>query len=292
MSLRLVRDDDRYDDGDDGSQLVEEFTAWMRARGTAPATQRVRRMTITSLMRQARVSDPRQLTRRDVVTFLGRDLAAWTRLTYWTSLRVWQRWMIEFGHDPDCNLLQGIEKPRTPAPVARPVDDETVQRLLRAKLPARTRAYVLLALYQALRVHEIAKLQPEDFDLVNGWMTVTGKGGVTKPIPLHPEVIALAETMPEMGWWFPSPRAPGEHVSPTAVSTTIRNALAQVGSTATAHQLRDTAATQLQRRYGDIRLTQTMLRHASPATTAKYAAVTDERLRDAMASLDWQTGPR
>ena len=92
---------------------------------------------------------------------------------------------------------------------------------------------------------------------------VAGKGGITKPIPIpiHPEIAKLAARMPAYGWWFPSNQRPGQHVDPRSMSLTITNALRQCGSAATAHQLRNTAATRMQRQSRDIRLTQSMLRH-------------------------------
>ncbi len=53
------------------------------------------------------------------------------------------------------------------------------------------------------------------------------------------------------------------------MSSTIAAALKQCGSTATAHQLRDTAATRMQRMVGDIRIMQAMLRHSNITSTMK-----------------------
>lgn len=92
--------------------------------------------------------------------------------------------------------------------------------------------------------------------------------------------------MPEMGWWFPGRTETG-HVQAAAVSSTITAALKQAGSTATAHQLRDTAATRLQRTVKDIRLTQAMLRHSNLNTTMKYCAASNDDLQQAVKSLDW-----
>jgi integrase/recombinase XerD len=153
-------------------------------------------------------------------------------------------------------------------------------------LAPRAHAYVRIALYQALRVHEIAKLRGEDFDLEAGWLTITGKGGVSAPIPIHPEVAKLAATMPAWGWWFPAPTGAG-HVRPVSVGLTIRNALKACGSTATAYQLRDTAATRLQRQTRDIRLTQALLRHRSIANTMKYTEASNAELSQAVNALNW-----
>lgn len=266
--------------------LLEQYEAYLTACGCSPATVAIRSRTISALIGHAGVDDPLELTRQHVVAWLGRPITAWSRVTYWVSVQAFSRWLVEFGHDPASDLTAGIPKPKQPQPVARPIDDATVERLLALKMSPQAHAYVRLALFQALRVHEIAKLRADDFDLTTGWLMVTGKGGVTKPIPIHQEVAKLAAGMPAFGFWFPAPTELG-HVQPMAVSTTIRNALGAVGSTATAHQLRDTAATRLQRRVKDIRLTQSMLRHSSIRSTQKYTEVCNDELQRAVGALDW-----
>ena len=71
------------------------------------------------------------------------------------------------------------------------------------------------------------------------------------------------------------------------MSLTITNALRQCGSAATAHQLRDTAATRMQRQSRDIRLTQSMLRHTNITSTMKYTEASNDDLRRAVQSMDW-----
>lgn len=264
------------------------LTAWaeyMTAVGLSPATVKVRTATIHALMRHAGKTDPLDLTRADLLAFLARPRAQWTKLTYWQGARQFSAWAREFGYGT-IGLTRGVPRPRTPDPVARPIDDDTIDQLLKARLPRRVRAYVLLALYEALRVHEIAKIRGEDFDLRGRWLTVDGKGGSTKVIPVHPEIVMLAQSMPEFGYWFPSPTRLG-HVRAIAVSQSIGNALRSVGCQATAHQLRDTAATRFQRDVKDIRMTQAMIRHKSLQSTMKYTAVSNEALQSALEGISW-----
>src|SRR5215211_5312165 len=75
--------------------------------------------------------------------------------TYWSAIARFSEWLREFGHDPDSDLTKGIPSPKQPRPVPRQIDDATVNKLLALKLSRPAHAYVLLALYQALRVHEI-----------------------------------------------------------------------------------------------------------------------------------------
>lgn len=269
---------------------VNPITQWqefMTASGMSPATVAVRTRIIRALMSHSGIDDPLRLTRLHVVSFLARGLSPWSKITYWKSITKWSEFLREFDYDATSSLTKGIARPRTPDPVARPLTDETVSRLLSAHLSPRASAYVRLALYAGLRVHEIAKIRGEDFDFAAGWLMVAGKGGSIAPVPIHPELARLAENMPEFGYWFTSPACPTRCVYPTAVSGTIIAALRTVGSTATAHQLRDTAATRMQRQVKDIRITQTMLRHRSIRSTQKYAGVSDESMHAAVLSLDW-----
>lgn len=266
---------------------LDLWAEYMTAGGQSPATVEVRTRTIKALTRHAGINNPADLTRTHVIKFLARPISAWTKLTYWKGIKRWSEFLVEFGFDPESDLTKGLQRPKTPEAVARPIDDETVAKLLNAKLSPRARAYVRLALFEGLRVHEVAKIRAEDFDFGAGWLMVTGKGGGTAPVPIHPEIRRLASIMPEFGYWFPSPISPSRPVTAIAVSQTVVAALRSIGSTATAHQLRDTAATRMQRQVKDIRITQTMLRHRSIRSTQKYAGVSDESMHAAVLSLRW-----
>lgn len=266
---------------------LQEWAQYQAAAGMSYNTVRLRIATIRALTHHAGLKDPLHLEPHHAAAFLARNISPWSRLTYWRSIHCWCAFLTEFGHPGDPQLLRGIPRPRTPAGVPRPIDDDTICRLLRLKLSSRAHAYVRLALFASLRVHEIAKIRGEDFDLDNGWLVVTGKGGHTAPIPIHPEIAKLAGSMPEHGFWFVSKASPYESVNPVAVSKTITAALRTVGCTATAHQLRDTSATRMQRQVKDIRLTQSMLRHRSIRSTAKYVGVADDAMQLAVLSLNW-----
>lgn len=266
---------------------LQDWADYMAAVGRSQNTIRLRVVAVSRLCSMRDLADPTVMTRLDVISFLGQPWKPWTRLTYWASIDAWGRFVREFGDNPDFDPTKGIDRPKTPEGVARPITDAEVRRLLASRMHWRTRAYVLLALFQGLRVHEIAKISAEDTDLVSGWLRVLGKGGIEKTVPLHPEVLAMAEaTLPLRGWWFPARSGVGP-VTGARVSDTIAQAMNRAGINATAHQLRDTAATRVQRMSHDIRVTQTFLRHKRITSTQKYTAVDDEALRTAVAGLNW-----
>jgi site-specific recombinase XerD len=60
-----------------------------------------------------------------------------------------------------------------------------------------------------------------------------------------------------------------------------------VGSTATAHELRDTCATRTQRQVRDIRVTQQLLRHRSIKSTQKYTKLAASDIQAAVSAMTW-----
>jgi integrase/recombinase XerD len=274
---------------------LDRWEAWMRAAGRSPQTIKTRLSGIETLCRHAGVTSVTAITAEHVTAWLGDCEAPWTRCTYWMTVKCWVTWALAEGvicADPTARLA----KPRTPKCVPRPVSDNVITALLANPPNARVRAYVALAALAGLRVHEIAKLRGEDCQLDDaavgssasrsnaGWLYVDGKGGTRAAIPLHPQLASIAATMPPVDWWFPHN---GSHVSGEWVSTCIRRALRAVGSTATAHQLRHSFGTAVLRSSHDLRVTQELLRHSSPASTAIYTQVADLDKVDAIRALGW-----
>lgn len=207
-----------------------------------------------------------------------------SRGTYRTHLRVFFAWMVKTGRRED-NPADDLPVVRTPRGIPHPVTPDEVGRMLAAcsdQRAATTRAYILLAAYEGLRVHEVAKVRGEDF--ANGQVFVRGKGGTESSVPLHPKVAELVPLMPSAGWWFPT-NGPEGHVSRVSVSLAISRAMRRAGVAGTPHGLRHHFGTQVLRTTGDLRTTQRALRHASPATTAVYTQVADDTLFRAVAGI-------
>lgn len=180
--------------------------------------------------------------------------------------------------------------PRRP----RPYTQEQIDRLLSTGAYKRTRAMILLAAYQGLRVSEIAAVHSDDFDLEAGTMKVLGKGGRTDYLPIHQTIRDLAPTMRE-GWWFPARRGREGHIKGSSVSdllTDARNRAGIVDTRLTGHSLRHHFGTELVRRKANIRAVQELMRHASLNYTQQYTEVLDEDERAALSVLPHRTIPR
>lgn len=289
------------EDGDEGSDLLEDWVLWMRARGLATRTVTERRKTITRVAKAAdfphegRPLHPEALTSREVQRYLANaDFKPATRANYHVVLSAWFRWLLEQGHREDDPMAK-IPRPRVPRRRARPIDTAHLQRLLATRMHRRTRTMILLAAYQGLRVHEIAKLRGEHIDPLGGRLYVVGKGGVDEWLPLHPKIAAEATGYPRRGYWFTTHigNTQGEHgpILARSVSTIIANAMSRAGVPGSAHGLRHWYGTQLVRSGTDLRTAQTLLRHASLATTQIYVAVGEDRRAEAIGRLPDVGGP-
>ena len=171
--------------------------------------------------------------------------------------------------------------PDTAQPVLpRPVTDAQLAKLLTAPEPLRT-AFVLAA-YAGLRRAEIARSRREHVtqDVL---VVPVAKGGDAQALPTHPIVWAHVQHLPA------GPLVADRDGSPLTLMAlskrvdywTLRNGLHHV----TLHRLRHWYGSTIQRLYGDIRVTQELLRHASVATTQIYTAVASTAKRAAIGQL-------
>jgi site-specific recombinase XerD len=147
---------------------------------------------------------------------------------------------------------------------------------------------VLELLYgSGLRVSELCGLSPADVDLRAAIVTVWGKGGKQRRVPMSvPAVEAV-------GGWLRSGRDQIEATDPDAEGALLRNARGRrlsprdcrriIDRRASApthpHALRHTFATHLLDGGADLRAVQELLGHADLSTTQRYTQVSKERLR-------------
>lgn len=185
--------------------------------------------------------------------------------------------------------MDGAPVPRRPKYAPRPVENMQLTRILEKANRRRTRAMILLAALAGLRVHEIAKLRGDDFDLERCTLTVIGKGNKRAVIPLHPVLVELASTMPTTGLWFSSYQDPEKPITGKAVGKAISDCMTRAGVAGTAHQLRHWYGTALLEKGADLRTVQELMRHESLATTQIYTRVTSERRRAAINNLELPT---
>jgi len=275
--LKVVRADDAPD------TLIDAWTLTMQAQGLSQATITERTRLIHQLARTTG-TDPAALTPHTLTVFLAAIDSPVTADAYYSIARAWCSWLVRAGHRDDDPTMR-VPRPRVPPARPRPITRPQLDTLLATPLRQDTRTKILLAAYAGLRIHEIAKIRGEDIDPAGGTLTVTGKGGRTDLLPAHPIILTQAASYPRKGHWFPSPTRPGQHVAAKTVGTVIARALRRSGIDATAHQLRHFFATSLLEAGVDSRIVQTLMRHASLATTGRYLGVTLAQQRQALTGL-------
>lgn len=252
----------------DDTQGIPTPQAWgieLRAQGYSPASVRAMTTAVAGAARHAGVSAA-ELSRADVLAWLAAtDRARWTRIKYVSWLGAWGAYAGMPG------LVDGIRRPPIPLGVPRPVSEADLSAMLTVAR-GRGRAWILLGAYCGLRSHESAKVAAEDLETTTSGhnLRVLGKGGHLAVVPCPPVVVAELRRWPGPGRLWPTATA-------GSVQTTIRRVAQAAGVRCTSHQLRHRYGTAAYSTSRDLLLTQQLMRHRSPATTAGYAAVAGDR---------------
>lgn len=259
--------------------FIEAHVNHLRAAGRSKMTIRSRRQ----LLYRVDHALPRGLVRAttsELEAFLGQDWEQWTRCTYHMHLRGFFTWATA-GRDPylDWDPTSELARPRKPHGIPKPVTDHELQLAL--GIGGRWPLVVTLAAWAGLRAGEIVRLRREDVTAER--LTVLGKGGRVDAVPTHPRVWGVVGSM---GPGHLLCRRDGSPGSSRWLTGAARWAFDRAGlPNVHLHRFRHWFGTMVQRSQGDLRVTQRLMRHASPATTAGYAAVVDEQLRAAVLML-------
>jgi integrase/recombinase XerC len=153
-------------------------------------------------------------------------------------------------------------------------------------IAARDKAVLTLLYACGLRISEALALT--EAQLRHSPMTIIGKGGKGRLVPLLPEVKEIVESYIKL-CPFPVPRdaplfrgAKGGVLSPRLVQLSmqrLRSAL-NLPETATPHAMRHSFASHLLGNGADLRVIQDLLGHASLSTTQVYTEVNRQHLLD------------
>lgn len=247
-------------------------------------------------------------TRADIETYLehlaDRGLARATRARRLSAVRQLHRFAFLEGwrSDDPAALLKGPKKARALPPVLSEVD---VDRLLAAvrfhgrSEAERTRNTCLMELLYAtgLRVSELVALPVAAVRGDPRMILIRGKGGRERMVPLSvPARQALAAWLghrddveaagatkgrPSSPYLFPA-RGRRGHLSRETFFLIVKRLALEAGLDTAAvspHTLRHAFATHLLAHGADLRVIQTLLGHASIATTEIYTHVLEDRLR-------------
>lgn len=210
------------------------------------------------------------------------------------SLRSFFRWARKH-RGIDCKAIAGLASPRLKKRVPRPlapadatgVADLAGEDAREPWIGARDTAVLLLLYGSGLRIAEALSLTGDVLP-IGAAITVTGKRGKTRVVPVLPKVKEAIEAYLALAPFTPAPGTPlfrgakGGVLSPGMIRGAMRAARAALGlpPSATPHALRHSFATHLLARGADLRSIQELLGHASLSSTQVYTEVDAARLLD------------
>lgn len=242
------------------------------------------------------MSDAGRLSREIVLAFQAaeaeRGIGARTQARRLSALRGLCRFAVAEGVIAE-NPLADLRQPRQPRRLPRTLGGGEVERLLAASdggpTPLRDRALFELLYGAGVRVSEAIGLTVDLFLARERAVRVRGKGDKERIVPLgRPACAALARYLdaerprllrdPRRREVFLSTR--GTRLTRQAVFALVRRVAARAGLDVvlSPHGLRHAFATHLVERGADLRVVQTLLGHASIATTEVYTHVSRAHL--------------
>lgn len=270
-----------------GTPVIDQHCLSLTRRGLASTTIQARRSKLRSFDRRIGLA---AATPEDVELFLdSRNLSAKSRYDWISHLSCFYRWAIDNGRltdDPTARLLRPKLRRRLPRPIAT---GDLVTALQMAD-PV-MRAWLTLMAFGGLRCVEVARLEVDDLLWEDGLVRVHGKGDKERLVPIHSEVRQVLRSLrlPNRGRVFRRPRGGGYPAA--QVSREVSAYMSDLGIAATAHQCRHWFGTHVYRQSRDLRVTQELLGHSSPTSTAIYADWSRQEAKRAVEALAVDTNP-
>lgn len=284
---------------------IQSYTrTFCTARGLRPKTIAAYEATLEQFHEYARIAlgdtPPDRISTRDTLAYLQhlREVrlngdSAINRTA--TILRSFYQAMVTMGQmEPYANPMAGLPTIKA-TPRKQPVflGGEEVEKLLSAPpddtlIGLRDRALLALLYGTGIRASECASLRDGDVDVDNAFVTVTGKGGHERSVPMNTTVIAAMQLYrrhrgPAL------PRAPffrsrrGNGLSRGAIYERVRSwgHRAKIRRRISPHRLRHTFATHLVRKGVNVVTIRNLLGHKHVTSTQIYFHSTAYDLRAA-----------
>ncbi|MDR2871404.1 MAG: tyrosine recombinase XerC [Xanthomonadaceae bacterium] len=207
-----------------------------------------------------------------------------------SAYRSFYAWMLKRGHIR-ANPVTGLRAPKAPQKLPQVLDVDEAVRLV--EVPAdttmgrRDRALLELFYSSGLRLSELCALRWRDLDLETGLVTVLGKGGRQRQVPVGTHARdALHAWREDLAATADAPVFPGRggrSISPRAVQIRIKQLAQRQGmfKHVHPHMLRHSFASHVLESSGDLRGVQELLGHADIATTQIYTHLDFQHLAKA-----------
>lgn len=259
---------------------------------------------------RAGVTDPAGISTRDVAAYLADlrtgdgdhpPLAATSAGRAISAVRGLHRFAVREGLVAD-DSSRDVPPPTPPKRLPKALSVHDVTAILNAisgddPLALRDRALLEFLYGTGARISEVVGLARDDVDFTARTVTIRGKGGKTRLVPLGGYAAAAVEAylvrarpgLAEAGTGTPAVflNARGGRLSRQSAWTILRRAADAAGLDAShmsPHVLRHSYATHLLDGGADVRVVQELLGHASVTTTQIYTLVTVDRLREVYAT--------
>ncbi|MBB1060864.1 tyrosine recombinase XerC [Marilutibacter spongiae] len=195
-----------------------------------------------------------------------------------SACRSFYGWLLRQGRIA-ASPAAAIRAPKAPRKLPQVLDPDEAKALVEvptdAPLGLRDRALLELFYSSGLRLSELCALRWRDLDLADALVTVLGKGGKQRSVPLGSHArAALADWRAAGPAGEGDPVFPGRNgpITPRAVQLRLRKLALQQGlfKRVHPHLLRHSFASHILESSGDLRGVQELLGHADIATTQIY----------------------
>lgn len=268
---------------------MDGYLDWLATQRRAAAlTLENYRRDLQRLQRLADGRDPATLTATELRRFVGRmhgeGLGGRSIARCLSAWRGLYRWLIRH-HGLRHNPVDGIRAPKSPANLPRVLSPDQAGLLLdgaaESLLEVRDLAMFELFYSSGLRLAELTALEVGGgLDLVEGMVTVRGKRGKTRTVPVGSKALEAIRA-----WLAVRAQVPGAATSTALFVTRVGNPMSQgavrsrlaVRARATGlglhvhpHMLRHSFASHVLQSSGDLRAVQELLGHASIRSTQVY----------------------
>jgi len=250
-------------------ELVEDFLDYLfQIRGYSEATVRTYEIPLRQMLEHSTLREEEGKRILDILP-LRREISRNSRRTVakkLSAIRSFVRYLNDQREIP--LVLEGDESVKVPQTLPKPLEEAYIFEVLEAADPME-RLMLLLLYGMGLRIGELAGM--ERSQIAGEWITVHGKGGKSRQLPLLPPVKKALESYLAL---HPSGRYLFEKGGVPMNSAQLRYRLGKLfkshGLKVTPHQLRHSFATHLLEHGARISDVSELLGHASMATTQIY----------------------
>ncbi|WP_020525815.1 tyrosine-type recombinase/integrase [Catelliglobosispora koreensis] len=254
------------------SDLIDSYSSYQRSESRSDRTIDDRKR-ILSTLDQELPYGIEGTSEEELRDWLWRDgLSLSSRETYYGAIADFYKWAAAEGHF-EFNPVERITRPKPPQRLPRPVTDEQLTYALAcAREPYLT--FIKLAAYAGERCIDIAH-QRRELISEQAVSIVQSKGGKARVVPTHPVIWEAVRDLPQ---------GPVTGLDERQISISTANYFSRTLKMpgVTLHRFRHWFGTMVQRLYKDLRVTQELMGHADPRTTAGYALVAAEQTRAAI----------